>query len=182
MNCRTTRRLIDLLVGHDLSATEEAAVQKHLAECDDCAREFERDQQCQSALGVLRDSGALCDSGLGREARPAAGRSVEARIRTRLAGPPQMSFWPGPLRWRDVAKFVTLVAVCLVLAVAPQWRAERWGTTPAVIPVTFHREAGTEPGARPTLPPGPYQQIYSDPTWKRLSSSTAKQHVDAGSF
>lgn len=178
MNCRTARRLIDLLVGHDLNDIEAAEVRLHLTECSRCAGQFEQSRQCHLALETLQEAARPSAS---LDADDSGGSRVWPRVQGRLSEPEAGSFWP--LRLRDVAGFVTLVSACVIVAAIPQWRAERWNAPPVVVPATFHREAAREPDPQsPELPPGRYRQVFTDQTWEQLHTGTARRHVDPGSL
>jgi anti-sigma factor RsiW len=150
MNCSDVRLNLPLLLYGDLVSSEREPVEKHLAECDDCRREYQAFQQVRQMLDSTRaaetsiDLPRLYQEAFYRQAR-------QARL------------------WRGVAMLGAAAAAGLIIALFAlrlEVHADgsqlvvRWGTAPAavapptereVLPVAVQPEAGVPPAVEQRL-------------------------------
>lgn len=101
MNCQQTHELIHGYLDSELDLVNNIEIEKHLAECDACARSFQAMRSLQSTLG---------DSAL----RFAPSANLERKLRSKLRSEDKtrMTF-----RWGWLALAGSLIAATIVIAV-----------------------------------------------------------------
>jgi anti-sigma factor RsiW len=109
--------LITGLVDDELAATERAAVEGHLAECYDCAAQFQRETALKRAM-KLAASAIVVPQALREKIEPHSGKLLSPARETKGVS---VLEWLGALRLRPVYgfAFVVLIAAAALLF---QWR------------------------------------------------------------
>jgi anti-sigma factor RsiW len=120
MRCDETQELITGLVDNELSATERAAVEGHLAECHDCTAQFEQETALKRDM-KLAASAVVVPQALREKIEPHSG---ELRSPARETKGVSVLEWLGALRLRPVYGFA-FVALILAATVLFQWRGNK---------------------------------------------------------
>ena len=101
MNCQQTHELIHGYLDNELDLVNTIEIEKHLAECDACARSFHAMRGLQSTLGNA-------------ELRFAPPANLERKLRSRLRSEDKTRL---PLRWGWLVLAGSLIAAMIVIAI-----------------------------------------------------------------
>jgi putative zinc finger protein len=119
MRCDEAQELITGLVDDELAATERAAVEGHLAECYDCAAQFQRETALKRAM-KLAASAIVVPQALREKIEPHSGKLLSPARETKGVS---VLEWLGALRLRPVYGFA--FAALIIAALLLPWRPNK---------------------------------------------------------
>lgn len=169
MKCSSARRNLALSVGDDLSQLELADLRQHLSLCAACRQFSAGLSDSRQALDALRTG------------KPASGLSVWPKLQVRLVRDARKQVTRSYLR--DGVAFAAILAVCLTVAVLPDWLM-LGGAAQPVQPVRFNSDISTHPvglsGETLELPTGQFERLYADPSWQKLDELSRSMATPVG--
>lgn len=163
MNCKTARRLMALLVRHDLSPSEAIATEDHLKVCKNCHFQFTQLQSASAALESYNTQHLV-----------AAPRSILSRLQTELETETGLAdVTVEPSRWHRFKSSLLPITIGAALFLVGIQIPEVNPTARSVAPIGQRIDLSELPDS--------FVPVYQDSSWQSLQSleRASAKHPDA---